>query len=200
MRDRTRQINNNSFDVSHNNPDSVASQGGAKKRIVVSLWVSWGIHSMHSLMQLVCHSVQLRQPQPASYLGRVLSASLSLCCSHCQHAHFVADCTSFIWAGSSVILPLSFCQLACREASIFISSSPAHCRELFVWPPFVICYFLLVIVWPADLHNNTHTHIHTVTRTPPHTHIQIVACTMQFYAAELTVPPTTSINAFCRYL
>lgn len=93
---------------------------------------------------------------------------------------------------------LSFCQLACREASIFISSSPAHCRELFVWPPFVICYFLLVIVWPADLHNNTH--IHTVTRTPPHTHIQIVPCTMQFYAAELTVPPTTSINAFCRYL
>lgn len=152
----------------------VRAEGG--EGIVVSLWVSWGIHSMHSLMQLVCHSVQLRQPQPASYLGRVLSASLSLCCSHCQHAHFVADCTSFIWAGSSVILLLSFCQLACREASIFISSSPAHCRELFVWPPFVICYFLLVIVWPADLHNNTHTHTHSNSYSPTHTHTHTDSC------------------------
>lgn len=132
---------------------------------------------MHSLMQLVCHSVQLRQPQPASYLGRVLSASLSLSTVSLSVAPTAS--THILWptvhhsyeqAAVSFSLSLSFCQLACREASIFISSSPAHCRELFVWPPFVICYFLLVIVWPADLHNNTHTHTHSNSYSPTHTH------------------------------
>lgn len=130
-------------------------------------------HSFNALTHAVSVSLSSTAPATASELlgqsSLCLSSlslyCLSLYCSHWQHAHFVADCTSFIWAGSSVILPLplslSFCQLACREASIFISSSPAHCRELFVWPPFVICYFLLVIVWPADLHNNTHTHTHS---------------------------------------
>lgn len=175
MRDRTRRINNNSFDVSHNNPDSVASQGGAKKGIVVSLWVSWGIHSMHSLMQLVCHSVQLRQPQPASYLARVLSASLSLCCSHCQHAHFVADCTSFIWAGSSVILSLSL--FVSWHAGRHLSSFQAAQRIVVNY----LCGLLLlfaIFYWSlfGQLTSTTTTHTHTVTRTPPHTHTHTDSC------------------------
>lgn len=131
---------------------------------------------MHSLMQLVCHSVQLRQPQPASYLGRVLCASplftvsLSVALTASTHILWPTVHHSYEQAAVSFSLSLSFCQLACREASIFISSSPAHCRELFVWPPFVICYFLLVIVWPADLHNNTHTYTQLLVLPHTHTH------------------------------
>lgn len=83
----------------------VSEEGG--EGIVVSLWVSWGIHSMHSLMQLVCHSVQLRQPQPASYLGRVLSASLSLSVAPTASTHILWPTVHHSYEQAAVSFSLS---------------------------------------------------------------------------------------------
>lgn len=77
MRDRTRRINNNSFDVSHNNPDSVASQGGGRgenRRQSVS---QLG-HSFNALTHAVSVSLSSTAPATASELLGQSSLCLSL--------------------------------------------------------------------------------------------------------------------------
>lgn len=124
-------------------------------------------HSFNALTHAVSVSLSSTAPATASELLGQSSLCLSL--------SLLLPLPARTFCGRLYIIHMSRQQchspslFVSWEASIFISSSPAHCRELFVWPPFVICYFLLVIVWPADLHNNN-THTHSNSYSPTHTH------------------------------
>lgn len=135
-------------------------------------------HSFNALTHAVSVSLSSTAAATAELLGqssRCLSLSLlflSLSFSHCQHAHFVADCTSFIWAGSTAILPLplSLSFSVSWYAGRHLSSFQAAQRIVVSY----LCGLLLlfaIFYWSLfGQLTSTTTHTHTHSLPFPHTH------------------------------
>lgn len=149
---------------------------------------------MHSLMQLVCHSVQLRQRQqqhPASYLGSVRSATHSLGARTFCGRLYIIHMSRQQHHSLPLPRPLTPSLSVSWHAGRHLSSFQAAQRIVVSY----LCGLLLLfaIFYCSLFGQLTHTHRHT------HPHIHTRRQLAMLFNSMLTVA-SACINAFCCYL